>query len=270
MNGLQVFQTSRSFTNYFQQNPTGTPSRTTATASGPTYINCGSAFQYLDIINAVQASAPEDLKIYMRQLRVMGVMCNNSNTPVYVQRIKFVVRKNIPQSEFTNFGALLTANADPTNPTPIAEPLVDYTVSNTAQRYLKFLGTKYFKMPCGSMRKFKMNKKWRAPKLITKDIEGDFTKYFALKGQVVFAFKVIPFIQPIQVGTFPTQAYENHSWASWLLTFRVVDYYSAYAMGLNDPKNTFVPQGLAAGSTRVAVPTDQQFVQQSISGNASG
>lgn len=269
MNGLQVFQTTRSLTNKFQQSPAGTLPIATTTASGPTFISCGSASQYYDMINALSLSA-DDVKVYMRQIRVLGVMCNNSNTPIFVQRTKFVARKNIPQSEFSNFGALFNSNPDPTNPTPINEPMIDYTTSNTAQRYLKYLGVKYMKMPCGSMRKIKLMKKWRTPKLITRDIEGDYTKYFMLKGQVVYGFKVIPFIVPHPIGTFPSQDFTNHSWGSWLLTFRIAEYYSAYQMGRNDPNSSFVPQGLSGATARYPAPTDQQFANQSISGNTGG
>lgn len=265
MGGLQVDQNARALTNSFQQSPSGTAPIDTTSASGPTFISCGSPVQYSQFIQKITAIV--DNKVYMRQMRVRGVMFNQSNTPIYVHRFKFVVKKNIPLSEYTNFGQLFGANIPGT---PINQPLVDYTTSNTAQRYLKFLGTKYIHMNCGALRRFTINRKWRTPKVVTNEIEGDLLNYFALKGQVVYAFKVIPSLLINTTGTFPNQTLGTPFFGSWCLLFRVVDYTSGYQIGLNDPNSTYSPVTLNPATQRSYTPMDQQWASQSISGNASG
>lgn len=266
MNGLQVYQQSKYYGNQFLQQPAGTQpvNPNAGGGSGPTVITICTPNQFKDWLDFIPVGITAlDTKVYIRQLRLRGVMCNNSNTPIYVERLKFVVRKNIPTDEFTSYAGLFTADGNPST----VDPLVDITTANTAQRYLKWLGKKIVYMPCGSMRSFKLNKKWAAPKLVNRQIEGDPTVYFALKGEFGYAFKVTPFIQTQYSGTPATASAVGGVWGSWLLNFKVMEYYSGYQLGNNDPKSSYVAHTIIANSSRLFVPSDQQFTNQSTSGS---
>lgn len=231
MNGLQVRQIESQDFSQFKQPPGGTSFVTpdAQPLAAPIYIS-----NYRPNQLAAAMTAPTlDSKIYLRQQKVNGVFTNQSNTPVYITMLRGVVRKNIPQTEFSSWNAIFANQAISPN-----TPIMAVTTSQIAQRYIKFISTKVKYMPSGAMRKFKLNKKFYTPKLINTEIEVDTLNYFAIKGSQVLMLKVTPVPRLHYSGTPPGNTPTGQSWGSWDINARWVTYTSFYVNGLNDPTST--------------------------------
>jgi len=147
--------------------------------------------QISDALGNFNANATLDTKFYLKQVKNYGIITNNSNVPIRLMRMSCVSRMAIPFSEQPNINQMLNQDTYDCSITWLG-PI---TTSNRAQRYLKFLKTKYYSLQPMQMLPFKMNKKWKNSRLINKDKEGDDANYLTNKGQLIYYWKIIPNIQ---------------------------------------------------------------------------
>jgi hypothetical protein len=253
LNGLKVNQYEDSQSSYFLQPPEPSPLvyPDVSPTAVPMVATLGSPFFNFRTIGVFAGSTSSDAKVYIRQRKISGILTNHTNSPVYVQRISFWVRKNINASEYPSIYSILTTD------TPSGRnPGMALTTSANAQRLLKFGKTKVYYMPCGSMRRFKLNQKYYAPRLYNQDIENDYEKYSFLRGNKGYIFRVQPMpmtnysgptSNPLVVGTY---------WNNWNVSIRMTYYASCYLNGDNNPTSLFTPW-TPVGSVRASIMTDQ-------------
>jgi hypothetical protein len=262
MNGLQVVQTEFVAQTAFLQSAPGTAPNTPT--GGIIITTCMEPANLLSAMTQINSginlpSGPnvgvlleDDQKFYLRQYKSTGFLQNISNTPLYLKRITFYVRKNIAISDYPNYASLLQDGSILIN-----NPLAEITTGNNAQRLLKFGKTKWIHMPCGAIRRYKINTKYYSPKVISKNVEAN-TQYLATKYTKGYFWKVIPCVNQHYTGTLPNINLAGSAWASWLVACRGVDYVSGYVQGYNDPRSYFNPVALPSSATRFSIFTDQE------------
>lgn len=132
-----------------------------------------------------------DDKGYLRQYKVWTMMRNSLNVDLMVQVLYFRVRKNVTADSWSSMLQLFGSNAYVLGEYPYFKP----TLSNDAQRYLKFGKTKYIYLPPNRTRRISMGVKYRQPRLVTRDVEGN-PQYLATG--ISKGYLIIP--MPVPVG----------------------------------------------------------------------
>lgn len=253
MNGLTVVQSAGTTSMYFLNEATQTPAQPD---QNPIF------FRTMDpqvLSELLESTVPtQDSKFFLRQYKTTGVYYNNSNTPIYIKRTSFRVRKNISKSDYQTYTALMTDQA-----IPVTQPLVEITTGNPAQRFMKFGKVKWQYMPCGSMRKFKLNTKFRSPKAISRDVEGN-PLYLATKWTKGYMFQCIPVPRTHFTGGVLDPTFTGYTWGSFLVPFRYINYVSGYVLGRNDPSTTLNLNTLPGTGSQYPIYTDQLARPQSI------
>lgn len=256
MNGLQVVQTEYITQTAFYQSAPGVAPVTPA--QGPMITVCMDPGNLRAAMNQIGSDlVNEDAKFFLRQYKSYGIIQNISNTPIYLKRTSFRVRKSIAFADYANYNEILLDGAVlPYN------PLAEITTGNPAQRLLKFGKVKWMYMPCGAMRRYKLNTKFYSPKAISKDVEGN-TLYLANRHTKGYFWKVIPCVNQHFTGTLPNITLAGQAFGSFLVALRGIDYISGYVQGNNDPRTFFNPVALPSATTRLSIFTDQEARIQS-------
>lgn len=253
MNGLTVVQAAGNTSMYFLNDASQTPARPN---QNPIFFRTMDPQTLNELLSTT--TIQQDAKFFLRQFKVTGVYYNNSNTPIYIKRTSFRVRKNIAKSDYLTYTALLTDQS-----IPIQEPLVEITTGNPAQRHLKFGKVKWQYMPCGAMRKFKINTKFRSPKAVSQDVEGN-PAYLATKWTKGYIFQCIPAPRTHFTGGVLEPTFTGYTWGSFLVPFRYINYVSGYVLGRNDPDTSLNLTSLPATGSQYPIYTDQVARPQSI------
>lgn len=121
-------------------------------------------------------SLGSDDKVFLESSIANARMFNNSNIPVVVRLVYYVVRKDIPATSYPDLETLLTDGAPQLTSIGGGDPLT----SNAAQRYLKWTKMKKKILYPAKMMMWKC--KGRGHRFISGDYDGDSSAYFNVKG----------------------------------------------------------------------------------------
>lgn len=185
-----------------------------------------------DIVGLVSTlGVTNDGKVYLRQSK-RDIYLKNQGPPGYLRLTYFKVRKNIDTQDYPEWYTLLSGDAIANSSWAAPQ-----TLSNNAQRYLKWTKTKLVKMTNGAVKHLKVNVKTTKP--ISLDVEAN-TNFLATRMTRGVIMKWIPAPRPM----FSAQS-------SGDIEFIVPDpycvvamsqrYTSAYSIGDNDPSVSFTP-----------------------------
>lgn len=224
-NGLQVVCNQYWAIRAFVQNAPGTaPVNPIVT----TWITCilDPLSIYQDLVRNV-TSPSRDFKFFWRQMKTTGYVTSTGNMDIFLLRTSFRFRKDVATADYPTYQAILDDQA-PSSSTPY----IPYTMSNTAQRLLKFGKTKVMHFRPGQTKRYKLSMKYFSPKQMSVDKEAN-TLYLGTRITKGYIFQVLPPPAPMQSvnGAAPVSV----AVGSYNVLFNETSYGSYYVNGVNDP-----------------------------------
>lgn len=201
-------------------------------------FTCGDPNWMGDNITATSNTSATDAKVFLRQTSNDVYWKSHGSTPGWLKLTWFRVRKAIPATSFSNFSLLLQDQAF-----DLQNWGIPATLGSGACRYLKWMKTKLIRVNPGGFGHFKMNRKYRSPKMVTKEVDGTLT-YLATP----LTFGVIAQYIPTPrtgytgigvAGNAPVSAAQIIP-NPYSLAFFTVEKTTMYTMQDNDPNFTLV------------------------------
>lgn len=113
-------------------------------------------------------------KVNLIRCKYWYMYSNTSGLPIWLRIQKFVFRKDVSFSDYSTFGALLSDGAVVTT-----VPYINPTLGNSACRHVKWIGTKWIKIPGGDTKRIAFRRRFN--KDVSGNEEGD-TQYMGRAG----------------------------------------------------------------------------------------